>query len=91
MLRFGENRGEGEAGTWRYGVTQDGHTPSPGADRDMGAGQRRQRGECFITGTAVDASTRNEVQGRAAEAGRGGYRQHPGGWLFAQGEELGGL
>ena len=41
----------------------------PGADRDLGAGQGRQRGGVQSWDTAADSGTRHGAQRRAAEAG----------------------
>ena len=42
---------------------------SPGADRDLVAGQGRKRRERTGTVTVADAGTRRGAQGRATEAG----------------------
>ena len=49
----------------------------PRADRDLGAGQGRQRGERTGTGTAEDVGTWRGAQGRAVEAGGWWVRETP--------------
>ena len=88
MLRFGEDRGEGESGTRRCGGIRDGQPPPRGR---QGPGCRPRAAK----GGGAPAQERRQTQARGVgnrdeqRLAGGGCEQIPGGRRFPPGEEVG--